>query len=82
PILMTSFAFIFGTLPLAVAHGAGAGARQSLGTAVVFGMLFATMIGIFIIPVYYVVIESLTERKNPFRKENSTPKEQAPGEGE
>ncbi|MBI5696754.1 MAG: multidrug efflux RND transporter permease subunit [Nitrospirae bacterium] len=80
PILMTSFAFIFGTLPLAVAHGAGAGARRSLGTAVVFGMLFATMIGIFIIPVYYVVIESLSERKNPFRKENSTPREQAPGE--
>lgn len=78
PILMTSFAFIFGTLPLAIAHGAGAGARQSLGTTVVFGMLFATMIGIFIIPVYYVVIESLTEKKNPFRKQNSTPKTQLP----
>jgi len=39
---MTSFAFIFGTLPLAIATGAGSGARQSIGTTVVFGMLFAT----------------------------------------
>jgi len=78
PILMTSFAFIFGTLPLAMAHGAGAGARQSLGTAVVFGMLSATMIGIFIIPVYYVVIERISERKNPFGKETCVPDEAAP----
>jgi HAE1 family hydrophobic/amphiphilic exporter-1/multidrug efflux pump len=69
PILMTSFAFIFGTLPLAVATGAGAGARISIGTTVVFGMLVATMMGIFVIPIYYVIIQRLRERKNPFRSE-------------
>ncbi|HEX5337415.1 MAG TPA: efflux RND transporter permease subunit, partial [Gallionella sp.] len=67
PILMTSFAFIFGTLPLAIATGAGSGARQSIGTTVVFGMLLATMIGIFVIPVFYVVIQRISERKLPFR---------------
>jgi len=69
PILMTSFAFIFGTVPLAIATGAGAGARQSIGTTVVFGMLFATMIGIFVIPIFYVVIQRISERKMPFRHE-------------
>ncbi len=71
PILMTSFAFILGTLPLAIASGAGAGARQSLGTTVVFGMLAATMIGIFVIPVFYVVVQRLSERKRPFRNDES-----------
>jgi HAE1 family hydrophobic/amphiphilic exporter-1/multidrug efflux pump len=69
PILMTSFAFILGTVPLAIATGAGAGARQSLGTAVVFGMLLATLIGIFVIPVFYVVIQRLSEHKWPFKRE-------------
>ena len=69
PILMTSFAFILGTLPLAIASGAGAGARQSLGTTVVFGMLAATMIGIFVIPVFFVVIQRISERRRPFRSD-------------
>ena len=69
PILMTSFSFILGMLPLALATGAGAGARQSLGNTVVPGMLFATMIGIFVIPVFYVVIQRISERKGPFRQE-------------
>ena len=71
PILMTSFAFILGTVPLAIATGAGAGARQSLGTTVVFGMLAATMIGIFVIPVFYVVIQRISERRRPFRNDES-----------
>jgi len=62
PILMTSFAFIFGSLPLAIATGAGSASRQVLGTAVVFGMTTATMIGIFIIPVFYVLLQGLSER--------------------
>lgn len=57
PILMTSFAFIIGCLPLAVASGAGAGARQAMGTAVVGGMTVATALGIFLIPVLFVVVE-------------------------
>ena len=71
PILMTSMAFILGVMPLAFSHGAGAGARQSLGTTVVFGMLAATMIGIFVIPVFYVVIQRLSERKRPFRNDEA-----------
>jgi hydrophobe/amphiphile efflux-1 (HAE1) family protein len=61
PILMTSFAFILGAMPLATATGAGSGARLVLGTAVVFGMSAATAIGIFIIPVFYVLVQTLAE---------------------
>ena len=63
PILMTSLAFIIGCLPLALASGAGASARMSMGTAVVGGMLAATSLGIFLIPVFFVVVESFTLRK-------------------
>lgn len=62
PILMTSFAFILGSLPLALASGAGSGARRVLGTAVVCGMTVATAIGIFMIPVFYVLIQGGVER--------------------
>jgi len=77
PILMTSFAFILGSVPLAVAFGAGAGARQALGTAVVFGMLVATMVGVFFTPVFYVLMQRLSERQWPFRR---APETGAPGE--
>ncbi len=63
PILMTSFAFILGVLPLAVATGAGAGARRSVGTSVAGGMLMSTVLSIFFIPVLYVVIRSLAPGK-------------------
>src|SRR5688500_8965303 len=63
PILMTSFAFILGVLPLAVATGAGAGARNSVGTAVAGGMLASTFLSIFFIPVLYVVIRTLAPGK-------------------
>src|SRR4029434_6783784 len=66
PILMTSFAFILGSVPLAVALGAGAGARQALGTTVVFGMLVATLVGVFFIPVFYVILQRISERQWPF----------------
>jgi hydrophobe/amphiphile efflux-1 (HAE1) family protein len=64
PILMTSFAFILGVLPLVRAQGAGAEMRQSLGTAVFFGMLGVTFFGLFLTPVFYVVIQGFAERKN------------------
>lgn len=63
PILMTSFAFILGCVPLALASGAGAGARASLGITVVFGMTTATVLGIFIIPMLFIIIEKLGFRK-------------------
>jgi len=59
PILMTSFAFILGCVPLWVATGAGSAARQMLGTAVVSGMLAATVLGIFFIPALFVAVERL-----------------------
>ncbi|WP_276839841.1 multidrug efflux RND transporter permease subunit [Anaerovibrio lipolyticus] len=62
PILMTSLAFIIGCLPLATASGAGAAARNSMGTAVVGGMLFATCLGIFLIPVLYCVVIWLSQK--------------------
>jgi HAE1 family hydrophobic/amphiphilic exporter-1 len=62
PILMTAFAFIFGTIPLAIASGAGAVARRILGTAVIGGMLAATLFAIFIIPVTYYAVEHFKDR--------------------
>ena len=60
---MTSFAFIFGVLPLVLSSGAGAEMRQALGTAVFFGMLGVTGFGLFLTPVFYVVIMWFKERK-------------------
>jgi hydrophobic/amphiphilic exporter-1 (mainly G- bacteria), HAE1 family len=62
PILMTSFAFIFGSAPLWIASGAGASARRILGTVVIVGMLAATSIAIFIIPVTFYLVEKFTVR--------------------
>jgi hydrophobic/amphiphilic exporter-1 (mainly G- bacteria), HAE1 family len=62
PILMTSFAFIFGSAPLWIASGAGASARRILGTVVIVGMLAATLIAIFIIPVTFYLVEKVTMR--------------------
>src|SRR5256714_10768000 len=63
PILMTSFAFILGCVPLWTATGAGSVARQIMGTTVIGGMLAATLIAVFIIPVLFVVVEKLSRRK-------------------
>ncbi len=62
PILMTSFAFIFGILPLAIATGAGANSRQSIGTVVLGGMLGSTLVDQLVVPVLFVVIENIRER--------------------
>ena len=62
PILMTSFAFILGVLPLLTSSGAGAASRHSIGTGVFFGMLVATTIGVFFIPMFFASIRSVSER--------------------
>ncbi len=73
PILMTSFAFILGVLPLVVAAGAGAASRRALGTTVFGGMLAATLLAIFVVPVLYVVIQAFSERRRPaFGQQPST----------
>src|SRR3546814_14362744 len=62
PILVTSFAFIFGVLPLAIASGPGQERRQALGTTVTFGMLGVTVFGLIFTPVFYVVCRRLGDR--------------------
>jgi HAE1 family hydrophobic/amphiphilic exporter-1 len=62
PILMTSFAFIFGIMPLMFTTGAGAAGNKSIGTAAVGGMLIGTLFGVFVIPVLFIIFQSLQER--------------------
>ena len=69
PILMTSFAFIIGCIPLAIATGAGAAARNGMGVAVVGGMLFATAMGIFLIPVFFVAMEWIAAKLGLLKQE-------------
>jgi len=61
PIMMTSYAFILGVLPLVFAKGAGAAGRQAIGTAVFGGMLTETMVGILVTPVLFVLLQSASE---------------------
>jgi hydrophobic/amphiphilic exporter-1 (mainly G- bacteria), HAE1 family len=63
PIIMTSFAFILGTLPLVLATGAGASARASIGIAVFFGMITSTCLTVVFVPSFYVVMQRLEERR-------------------
>ncbi len=67
PILMTSFAFILGVAPLITASGAGGASRRALGTAVFGGMLAATLLAVFLVPVLYYVVQSFADRKKPAR---------------
>ena len=62
PIMMTSFAFILGVVPLVISEGAGAEMRRTLGTAVFGGMLGVTLFGIFLTPVFYYVIEWINDQ--------------------
>lgn len=61
PILMTSLAFILGVLPLAISTGAGAAGRRSIGTGVMGGMIAATVLAVFLVPLFYVLLTSMTE---------------------
>jgi multidrug efflux pump len=78
PILMTSFAFILGVAPLLTSSGAGAASRHSIGTGVFFGMLVATAVGIFFIPLFFAVIRTLSERGLFRRAERSVAPQAAP----
>ncbi|MCC8036361.1 MAG: efflux RND transporter permease subunit [Rikenellaceae bacterium] len=73
PILMTSFAFIFGLLPLAVASGAGAVGNRSIGLSAIGGMLFGTVIGILVIPLMFVLFQSLQERVSGKGRKSGSP---------
>ena len=77
---MTSFAFILGVVPLVIATGAGAEMRQSLGTAVFFGMLGVTLFGLIFTPVFYVAIRRLALLRRT-RPTEAQPAPAAPGTG-
>ncbi len=68
PILMTSLAFMLGVMPLAIATGAGAGGRTAIGTGVIGGMLTATILAIFLVPVFFVTVLALFKPKTPHRQ--------------
>src|SRR6185312_16239340 len=68
PILMTSIAFVAGVFPLVIAHGAGAEMRQAMGIAVFAGMIGVTLFGLFLTPVFYVVLMKLGWSHKPARK--------------
>jgi multidrug efflux pump subunit AcrB len=72
PILMTSLAFILGVLPLAIAHGAGAGGQIAIGTAVIGGMVSATVLAILFVPLFFVLI-ARRARPPDVRKEPNDP---------
>ena len=78
PILMTSFAFVLGCVPLWIATGAGAAARRVMGTVVVSGMLAATLLGIFFIPALFVMVERIKARGG--RKSTPPPAAEAPAQ--
>ena len=75
PIIMTSVAFIAGVVPLAIASGAGANGRQAIGTGVMGGMLSATVLAIFLVPLFFVLV------KGVFKRKGSTPAP-CPAQGE
>jgi len=75
PILMTSMAFGFGVLPLAIATGAGSGARRAIGTGVVGGMLAGTFLGIFFVPLFFVLVRKGAQRLHQWRDAHTKPRE-------
>ncbi len=69
PILMTSLAFIAGVAPLAISNGPGAGSQNDIGTGVIGGMLSATLLAIFFVPLFYVAVRTLARRRRPLVQE-------------
>jgi len=72
PIIMTSFAFIFGVIPLVLGEGAGAEMRRTLGTAVFSGMLGVTLFGILLTPVFFYVIQRVANWRQTASDDNAT----------
>ncbi|MFA6222915.1 MAG: efflux RND transporter permease subunit [Desulfomonilaceae bacterium] len=81
PIVMTSLAFGFGVLPLALATGAGAGAQKAIGTSVLGGMVTGTFLAIFFIPLFYIVVHRIFERKNRGQPETTEQSDVHPKNG-
>ncbi|WP_324708892.1 efflux RND transporter permease subunit [Pseudomonas citronellolis] len=81
PIVMTSLAFILGVVPLAISSGAGSASRHSIGTGVIGGMLAATVLATFLIPMFYMLVESAAERLGKRKTKARPAAEAAQGEG-
>ena len=81
PILMTAFAFIMGVIPLMLATGSGAASRAVMGTAVFFGMLVATVVGVFIYPALFVLVDTIASGRKPRKAAVAPPIQQAAPEG-
>ncbi|EJZ56955.1 MULTISPECIES: efflux RND transporter permease subunit EmhB [Pseudomonas] len=76
PIIMTSLAFVLGVVPLAISTGAGSGSQHAIGTGVIGGMLTATILAIFWVPLFFVTVSSMGQRKNADQDDTTeTPKE-------
>ncbi|MBC9000078.1 efflux RND transporter permease subunit EmhB [Pseudomonas sp. N40(2020)] len=76
PIIMTSLAFVLGVVPLAISTGAGSGSQHAIGTGVIGGMLTATILAIFWVPLFFVTVSSIGQRKNADQDDTKeTPKE-------
>lgn len=80
PIVMTSLAFILGCVPLAIAVGASENSRHSIGTGVIGGMLAATVIAVFFIPLFYYLVERITEKKGSTQQTAQPPAATPPGD--
>ena len=78
PILMTSFAFILGVLPLAIATGAGSGAQRAIGIGVMGGMISATVLGVFFVPLFYTTVVALKDRMSRKRSKEPVAEDAAP----
>jgi multidrug efflux pump len=81
PILMTSLAFGMGVLPLALATGAGSGAQRAIGTGVLGGMIVGAFLGIFFVPLFFVVVRQIFTRKKKVQEERPVEAEQLAVEG-
>ncbi|PHY21237.1 efflux RND transporter permease subunit [Caulobacter sp. BP25] len=78
PIIMTSLAFVFGVLPLAISNGAGSGAQHAIGTGVIGGMISATLLAIFFVPLFFVVVEKIFKPKHAGHDAAAAPQGDAP----
>ena len=81
PILMTSFAFIFGVLPLAISNGAGSGGQHAIGTGVIGGMVSATVLAIFFVPLFFVLVRRLFKEHGDHASEPAPAASNPTGEG-
>ena len=82
PIIMTSLAFIFGVLPLAISNGAGSGSQHAIGTGVIGGMISATLLAIFFVPLFFVIVEKTFKPKHKGHEhDNDVPPAPTPAEG-